>query len=139
MSIRLSKCCGPLPGDDIVGYVTRGRGVTVHRIDCINMQTLSDEERQRLLPASWDKSAIDNKEKYEAEIRIFSQTRNGLYADITKAIEENNIQIVRIETVKSKREGCTILLSLEISGKDDLDRIIQKIKMINGVVDAERN
>lgn len=139
LSIRLSKCCGPLPGDDIVGYVTRGRGVTVHRIDCINIQTLSDEERQRLLPASWDKNAIDNKERYEAEIRIFSQTRNGLYADITRAIEENNIQIVRIETVKSKREGCTILLSMEISGKDDLDRIIQKIKMINGVVDAERN
>ena len=84
VSVRYSKCCNPVPGDEIVGFVTRGRGISIHRTDCVNIMALPEIERARLIEADWQHDETDDKagEKYLAEIQIFANNRTGLLADI---------------------------------------------------------
>ena len=94
LAVRFSKCCSPVPGDEIVGFITRGRGISVHRTDCINIINLPEEERERLIDAEWEGSPDEvSGEKYLAEIKIFANNRNGLLADITRALTEKNIDM----------------------------------------------
>ena len=89
IAVRFSKCCSPVPGDEIVGFVTRGRGVSIHRTDCINILNLPEMERERLIDAEWESSADEvSGGKYLAEIKIYANNRNGLLADISKALTE---------------------------------------------------
>ena len=139
LSVRFSKCCSPVPGDEIVGFVTRGRGVSIHRTDCVNMINLPELERARLIDAEWQ--APENtgaSEKYIAEIKIFATNRNGLIADISRALTEKNINILAMNTRANKQGMATLQTSFEISGKDELQRIIDKIRGIESVIDIER-
>ena len=93
VAVHFSKCCNPVPGDEIVGFVTRGRGISIHRTDCVNVINLSEEDRARLIDAEWQKSEPDKNERYTAEIKIFGYNRTGLLVDITKIFTERKIDL----------------------------------------------
>ncbi len=139
VAVRFSKCCSPVPGDDIIGFVTRGRGVSIHRTDCVNIINLSEIERARLLDADWqttNKSA--DGEKYFSEIKIFANNRNGLLADVSRALTEKNLDIISMNTRTSKQGIATMIVTFEISSRDELQRIIDKVRTIESVIDIER-
>lgn len=138
LSVRFSKCCSPVPGDEIVGFVTRGRGVSIHRTDCVNVINLPEIERARLIDAEWQAPEEMAAEKYVAEIKIFANNRNGLLADITKALTEKNINILSMNSRTSKQGLATLQTTFEISGREELNRVIEKIRGIESVIDIER-
>ena len=138
LSVRFSKCCSPVPGDEIVGFVTRGRGISIHRTDCINMLALPESERERLIDAEWQAPEQTGNEKYEAEIKIFAHDRSGLLADIARALTEKNINIMSMNTRTNKQGEATLQLAFEIGNKEELARIVDKIRGIDSVIDIER-
>jgi len=138
VAVRFSKCCSPLPGDEIVGFVTRGRGVSIHRTDCVNVINLPEIETSRLIDAEWEESEEGLSETYVAEIKIFANNRNGLLADVSKALTEKNINILALNTRANKQNVATMAITFEISGKDELIKVIDKMRQIDGVVDIER-
>ena len=138
LSVRFSKCCSPVPGDEIVGFITRGRGISIHRTDCLNILSLPELERERLMDAEWEAPEQTASEKYVADIKIFANDRNGLLADITKAITERNINIMSMNTRTSKQGLATLQVMFEISSREELDRIVDKIRGIESVIDIER-
>ena len=138
VAVRFSKCCSPVPGDEIVGFVTRGRGVSIHRTDCVNVINLPEIETSRLIDAEWEGTEDSFGEKYLAEIKIFANNRNGLLADVSKALTEKNINILAVNTRTNKQNIATMSISFEISSRDELIRIIDKIRSIESVVDIER-
>ena len=139
VAVRFSRCCAPVPGDEIVGFVTRGRGVSIHRTDCVNILGLSEIERVRLIDAEWQPEEIDfSKEKYLAEIVIFAHNRSGLLADISKTLTEKNIDIQSMNTRTSKQGIATMAVTFEIRSREELNTIIDKLRMIENVIDIER-
>ena len=138
LSVRFSKCCSPVPGDEIVGFVTRGRGISIHRTDCINILTLPESERERMIDAEWQAPEQTGGEKYETEIKIFAHDRSGLLADIAKALTEKNINLLSMNTRTNKQGEATLQLTFEISNKEELERIVDKIRGIESVLDIER-
>ncbi|MBD5495719.1 MAG: bifunctional (p)ppGpp synthetase/guanosine-3',5'-bis(diphosphate) 3'-pyrophosphohydrolase [Lachnospiraceae bacterium] len=139
VAVRFSKCCSPVPGDEIVGFVTRGRGISIHRTDCINIMNLPEIDRVRLIDAEWQSNGeSEGDEKYTAEITIFANNRNGLLADISKALTEKDIDILSLNTRVSKKGTATMSVSFEIKSRNELDRIIDKIRTIESVLDIER-
>lgn len=139
VAVRFSKCCSPVPGDEIIGFVTRGRGVSVHRTDCINIINMPEMERERLIDAEWQQSPEEvTGEKYFAEIKIYANNRSGLLADISHALTEKNIDILSMNTRTTKQGMATLSTSFEIRSREELNRIIDKIRTIDSVVDIER-
>ena len=138
LAVRFSKCCSPVPGDEIIGFVTRGRGISIHRTDCINILNLPEIERERLIDAEWEDTPDKETGKYLAEIKIYANNRNGLLADISRAMTEKNIDILSVNTRTSKQGLATMLISFEISGREELIRITDKIRSIDSVIDIER-
>ncbi|MCC8046086.1 MAG: bifunctional (p)ppGpp synthetase/guanosine-3',5'-bis(diphosphate) 3'-pyrophosphohydrolase [Clostridiales bacterium] len=139
VSVRFAKCCSPIPGDEIVGFVTRGRGVTVHRTDCINIINLPESERMRLIEAEWqsEESASDQG-LYLAEIIIYCNNRTGLLVDISKVFTERKIDVQSVNSRTSKQGIATIAVSFEVPGKDTLQYLIERIRQIDSVIDIER-
>lgn len=139
VAVRFSKCCSPVPGDEIVGFVTRGRGVSIHRTDCINVMNLPEIDRSRLIDAEWQQESTDAaNEKYYAEISIYANNRNGLLADISRALTEKDIDILALNTRTSKQGTATMSVSFEIRSREELNRIIDKIRTIDSIIDIER-
>ena len=139
LSVRFSKCCSPVPGDEIVGFVTRGRGISVHRTDCVNVLNLPEFDRVRLIDADWQApDDMAQQEKYVAEIVIYAMNRNGLLADISKALTEKNINIISMNTRTNKQGIATLQTNFEISDREELNHIIDKIRGIENVIDIER-
>ncbi len=137
LSIHYAKCCSPVPGDEIIGYVTRGRGITIHRTDCQNIMNIPDVEKNRLIEISWDSSTKN--QNYLVNITIYVKNRKGLIVDISKLLTENNIDINNLETRRSKDENATIIVSFEINDKNELQTIVNKLKNVDGVIDVIRN
>lgn len=138
VAVRFSKCCSPVPGDEIVGFVTRGRGVSIHRTDCVNIINLQEIERVRLIDAEWQEEGMAGEEKYLAEIVIYANNRNGLLADISRAMTEKNIDIISMNTKTNKQGVATMATSFHISGREELNRIIDKLRNVESVIDIER-
>ena len=136
LSVRFSRCCSPVPGDEIVGFVTRGRGITIHRTDCINILNLPEPERERIIDAEWQQG--DAQEKYTAEIIIYANNRNGLLADISKALTEKNIDIISMNTRTNKQGIATLQTTFEVRSREELRSIVDKIRGIDSVIDIER-
>ena len=138
MAVRFSRCCNPVPGDEIVGFVTRGRGMSIHRTDCINILNLSDSERIRLIDAEWEASITQERGQYMSSIRIYANNRQGLLMEVSKVFTENKIDINSINTHTSKQEIATLELSFVVGGRDELNHVIEKLHQITGVIDIER-
>ncbi len=139
VAVRFSKCCSPVPGDEIVGFVTRGRGVSIHRTDCQNLLNLPEAERARMIDAEWSAPEHGAGEKYVAEIVIYANNRSGLLADISKALTEREIDILSINTRMNKQSQVSMAVSFEISSREELNRIIDKIRVIENIIDIERS
>lgn len=133
--VKLSRCCNPLPGDDIIGYITKGRGVSVHRADCINCKELVSEE-QRLIDVSWVK---ENNVSYVAELEVYSNDRDGLLVDITTTISNLKAKIVAINarTVQNNRVAI-FTIGLEVLDIDMLNKVIKAIRKVDSVYDVHR-
>lgn len=138
VAVRFSKCCNPIPGDEIVGYVTRGRGVTIHRTDCINVMNMSAEDRSRLIDAEWQVPEQESGERYMADINVFAYNRTGLIVDISKIFTERKIDISALNTRTSKQGMATINICFEVRSKEELNSLIEKIRQIDSVKDIER-
>ena len=139
VAVRFSRCCSPVPGDEIVGFVTRGRGVSIHRTDCINIINLPESERVRLIDAEWQqRESTENKERYSTEIQIYANNRIGMFVDISKVFTERQIDITSMNVRTSKQGKATIIMTFDIHGKEELTRLTDKLRQIEGVLDIER-
>ncbi|MCR5772243.1 MAG: bifunctional (p)ppGpp synthetase/guanosine-3',5'-bis(diphosphate) 3'-pyrophosphohydrolase [Butyrivibrio sp.] len=139
VAVRFSRCCNPVPGDDIVGFVTRGRGVSIHRRDCVNVAEMTMEDKSRLIEARWENDGIIGSEKYTADIKIFANDRRGLLADVSRVLTENNISILSLNTRTSKQGLATMDTSFQVSSREELVTVIDKIRQIDSVIDIERS
>ncbi|WP_026494434.1 RelA/SpoT family protein [Butyrivibrio sp. WCD3002] len=136
VAVRFSKCCNPVPGDPIVGFVTRGRGVSIHRRDCVNVAAMQKEDRTRLIEARWEARAPG--EKYVATINIFANNRSGLLADVSRALTEKNVDIISMNTRTSKQGLATMETAFQVASREELLEIVDKIRNIESVIDIER-
>ncbi len=138
VAVRFSKCCSPVPGDEIVGFVTRGRGISIHRTDCVNIIYMPEIDRTRLIDADWQEDSMAGNGKFFAEIIIYANNRNGLLADVSRALTEKNIDIISLNTRLSKKGLASMSVAFEISSKNELNRIIDKLSNVESVVSIER-
>lgn len=132
--VKLSKCCNPLPGDEIVGYITKGRGVSVHRKDCTNIGDLLSEEN-RMIDVEWDK---EEKIAYHADIEVCSNDRTGLLLDILKEIGTTKAKIEGVNTKVTKEKIAIIDITLEIENLAELSKAIKAIRKVNSVYEVNR-
>ncbi len=139
VAVRYAKCCSPVPGDEIIGYVTRGRGVTIHRTDCINIVHMNEEDRERLIDADWQQCSDEvSKEKYVVEIVIYANNRNGFLADVSRTLTEKGIDIISLYTRTNKQGIVTLNTSFEIESREELHRVMDRIRGIDSVIEIER-
>ena len=137
VAVRFSKCCNPVPGDEIVGFVTRGRGVSIHRTDCINVMNISEMDRNRLIDAEWqDDGASD--EVYQAEINIYVQDKVGVLVEVARIFTESEINVTAMTTRSSKNHTATINVAFDIKGRSQLQKVIDKLRSLECVYDIER-
>lgn len=133
IQIKLAKCCSPVPGDEIVGYVTRGRGLSVHRKDCSNI--LNNTTPERFMEVRWD----DNKQNsYSVELKILAYDQSGYIAEVAQKIESCKYNLKNINTRSNKDKTYTINLVVEIKSIDDLQDLINKLKVLKGTIDIYR-
>ena len=137
MSVHMARCCSPIPGDEIVGFVTRGRGISIHRTDCVNLLSLPESERARMIEAEWAGGESQN-ERFTAQIAIYCANRVGMVADISRILTEENINIRSLTSQVNKQNVATITVDFDTSGVNEINRLIAKLKQIEGVVDIER-
>ena len=130
MAVRFSKCCNPVPGDEIVGFVTRGRGMSIHRTDCINIINLSDVERSRLITAEWEDNDLEEGGQYLAELKIFADDRRGLLLDVSKVFTEEKIDVKSMNTRTSKKGTATMEMGFVVHGREELNRVIGDRKSV---------
>ncbi len=136
--IKLSKCCSPVPGDKIIGFITRGHGVSIHKRDCTNVPKVIElaDEPDRWIPAGWDSSV---KEDFTATVSMTCLDRVGLMADVSKMIADMRVMIYGINT-KSKKDGrASLELTIGVNGIEHLNGVMAKLRKINGVLDVERS
>ncbi len=141
VAVHFAKCCSPVPGDDIIGFVTRGRGVSIHRKDCINILELPSYDRDRLIDAEWQQGADeadDGQELYLAELKIYASNRTGLIADISRVFLETGIDIVSVNTRTSKRDVATITVAFRTRGTAELASLTEKLRQVDSVFDIDR-
>ena len=132
--VRLSKCCNPVPGDEIIGYITRGRGVTVHRKDCKNVKDLLEDEG-RIIDVYWDEK---KESAYNVDITVFANDREGLLADVIKVIGNTNTRLVAVSAKASKEKIATVELTLEVKDIEDLTKAQRELGKIDSVYDVKR-
>ena len=139
MAVRFSKCCNPVPGDEIVGFVTRGRGMSIHRTDCVNMLHLSEKERERLIDAEWEETAeAESGGQYLAELKMYAHDRQGLLMDISKIFTEAKLDVKSMNIRTSKKGTATLDMGFIVHGRDELNKVIEKLRQLDGVMDIER-
>jgi len=131
-----AHCCNPVPNDPIVGYITRGRGVTIHRQDCNNVLQLENEDHDRLIEVEW---GTDTEDTYQVEIAVEAYDRSGLLRDITSVLANDKINLSGVNTLTDKQDGIARMnLTLEITDIGQLSRVLSKIGQLPNVVDARR-
>ena len=140
VAVRFSKCCSPVPGDEIVGFVTRGRGVTIHRTDCVNVINLSNEERGRLINAEWDTQFAkgDTNTSYLAELRVTANDRVGLILEISRQLADDDISVKGFNVRTTKDLLAIFNITIEIKTKEQLERVVKRLKGLKDIVEVER-
>ena len=138
LQVKFARCCSPVPGDEIVGFVTRGRGLTIHRTDCINIMNLPDVEKNRLIEATWDSKLLHSDNTYQATLKIYVNNRKGMLVDISRVFTENNIDIASIESRTLKNDKILFNISFDVRDRETVSNIQGKLRSIEGVYDIER-
>ena len=132
--VKLAKCCNPLPGDNIIGYITKGRGVSVHRVDCTNAKNLLEEDN-RMIDVYWNDKLNSS---YNAEIEVYANDRDGLLKDIIKQLESAKAKMMGINA-KANKEGVVLIeINLELQNKDELDKVLKTLRNVYSVYDVKR-
>lgn len=136
LMIRIARCCNPVPGDEIIGFITKGRGISVHRCDCTNMVSLSEEDKGRLIEVEWQDLEIGK--SYLADVCIISIDRKGILPDISRACEDMDVHISGVNA-KSDREGhINTTLTLSIAGMHEMQKLLRKLRNVDGVLNVYR-
>ena len=140
LAVHFSKCCSPIPGDEIVGFITRGRGISIHRTDCVNVINMPASERSRLIEADWAASENDaQSERYVADLKIYTVNRIGLLADLSRVLAESGIDISGLTTHSGKNDIATIELQFHTKGVEEIKTVMNKIRQIEGIRDVTRS
>ncbi|SDN45972.1 RelA/SpoT family protein [Alkalicoccus daliensis] len=134
LMIRLSRCCNPVPGDEIVGYITKGRGVSIHRSDCPNVQ---DEENSRILPVEWEERPQQSK-NYDVDIEISGYDRRSLLNDVLQAVAETKTNIQAVSGKADKNKMARIDMTISIQNTAHLQRVVDRIKQISDIYSVRR-
>ena len=139
VAVRFSRCCNPVPGDEIVGFVTRGRGLSIHRTDCVNMIHLTEAERARLIDAEWESDVAEKDGgQYLAYIKMYARDRQGLLMEMSKIFTENNVDVKSLNVRTSKQGTATIETGFIVHSREELERVVKKLRQIEGIIDIER-
>ena len=139
MAVRFSRCCNPVPGDEIVGFVTRGRGMTIHRTDCVNMIHLTEAERARLIEVEWESNVAEKAEgQYLSEIKMYANDRKGLLMEVSRIFTEAGVDVKSMNIRTSKQGTATIETGFIVHGREELAKVIGKLHQLEDVIDIER-
>lgn len=134
--IRFAKCCNPVPGDEIIGFITKGRGVSVHRSDCINMLSLPEHEKQRFIKVEWNKKKSNV--SYDADIQLLAEDRKGLFSDISRVCEDMDVRITGVNAKSGKDGIVTITMTLSLTDTGQMEKVVRRLRTVPGVTDAYR-
>ncbi|MDO4937342.1 MAG: DUF5913 domain-containing protein, partial [Sutterellaceae bacterium] len=134
MLVRFARCCNPVPGDEIIGYITRGRGVTIHRVDCPNVKNLAANETERMIDVSWGNQADAI---YPVDIYIVARDRQGLIKDVSEVFMREKQNIIGINTVNVKGDA-HMRFSVEVRSSSDIQRSLTQLRELKGVLSARR-
>jgi GTP pyrophosphokinase len=136
--IHLGKCCNPVPGDSITGFITKGKGVTVHRDDCPNVLHIPEEEKGRLIEVEWEYDDAGRDQYYDSDVAISAGDRKGLLSDISRVCEDMDVHITGVNA-KSANDGAVyIIMTLSISNTGQMEKILRSLRGVEGVEDAHR-
>jgi GTP pyrophosphokinase len=133
--VRLSRCCTPVPGDRVIGFVTRGRGVSVHREDCANAIALAADEKERLIEVEWDE---DRTGVFVAAIEVKALDRNRLLADVAKVLSEHHVSIISSSTHTTPDRVSRMRFEFELADPEHLDSLLENLRLLDSVYDAYR-
>jgi len=136
MLVKLSRCCSPVPGDEIIGFITKGRGVSVHRTDCPNITSLPEQERARLLSVEWDSSKTSG--TYNADIYIIANDRKGLVSDISRVCFDLDVNISGVNLKTHDDNSVNIAMTLSISNASMMAKIMRSINQVDSVIEVHR-
>lgn len=135
--IRFSKCCSPVPGDEIIGFITKGRGISVHRKDCINVLSMPEEERQRFIEVEWDKQKENM--SYDTDINIIAEDRKGLFSDLSRVCEDMDVHITGVNAKSAKDGIVNITMTVSINNTSQIEKVLRNLRSVQGVADVYRS
>lgn len=136
LMIRVSRCCNPVPGDEIVGFITKGRGISVHRKDCSNITSLPEQEKARFIDVEWEDLKVGK--SYAADVCIVSVDRKGIFSDISRACEDMDVHISGVNAKSGKDATVHITLTLSISSTQQMQRVLRTLRNVQGVSNVYR-
>ena len=136
LMIRIARCCSPVPGDDIIGFITKGRGISVHRTDCDNLKSLPESEKERCIKVSWDTQQPER--SFNAEISLIAKDQKGMLSNISKVCEDMDVRIAGLNAKADKDETVRINLTLAIQDKIQMEKICRSLKNVPGIMEAYR-
>ena len=136
--IQLGRCCRPVPGDDIVGFITKGRGITVHRRDCDNLRSLTEDDRQRIIEVSWDPETLE-KSSYNSTIALIAKDQKGIFSSISKICEDMDVHIAGLNAKAGKDETIRMDLTLSIHDREQVEKMCRSLRNVPGIMDAYRS
>lgn len=136
LMIRVSRCCNPVPGDEIIGFITKGRGISVHRKDCSNITSLPEEEKARFIDVEWEDLKVGK--SYNADICIISTDRKGIFSDISRACEDMDVHISGVNAKSGRDETVNITLTLSISSTQQMQKVLRTLRNVPGVSNVYR-
>ncbi|MCQ2978525.1 MAG: TGS domain-containing protein, partial [Clostridia bacterium] len=138
VAVKFAKCCSPVPGDEIVGYITKGRGISIHRTDCKNIISLNSDEKRKLVEAVWGEGVVQNQSMYyNCELKVVSDDRSGLLIDVTKIVTDSKVPIRGLEA-KTINDKAVFFMTVEISNKEQLEKLVNNIKKVQSVLEVIR-
>ena len=137
LMIRMANCCSPVPGDEIIGYITKGRGITVHRKDCDNIKSMPPEERERFIEVMWDPEKTSS--EFTGELTLITGDQKGILSNVSKICEDMDVRIMGLNAHENKDESYRIDLKLMVHNKDQIEKMCRSFKNIPGIHEAYRN
>lgn len=136
LMIRISRCCNPVPGDEIIGFITKGRGISVHRKDCSNMTSLPENEHARLIDVEWEDLKVGK--SYDADICMVTIDRKHMFSDISRACEDMDVHISGVNAKSGKNDEVNIVLTLSLSSTQQMQKVLRTLRNIEGVLHVYR-